>query len=108
MSLVPSPHDAPLFVVQEGSGVKPILASHFNRFLKSCVLAADFNPNHFSSHIFRQGGATFAFSCGVPTELIKAQNDWQSDAYLIYLKLSTQKKLDILNVISARLSHISL
>ena len=108
LSLVPAPHDAPLYVVQEGSGIKPILASHFNRFLKSCVRAAGFNPNHFSSRSFRQGGATFAFSCGAPTEFIKAQGDWQSDAYLIYLKLSTQKKLDILHAISTRLSHISL
>ena len=49
LSLVPSLHDMPLFVVEEGSGIKPILVSHFNRFLKSCVLAAGFNPNHFST-----------------------------------------------------------
>ena len=99
-SLAPAPLDLPLFMVSEGSGIKPVLASHFNLFFKACVLAAGFNPQHFSSRSFRQGGATFAFNCGVPSEFIKAQGDWQSDAYSIYLKLSTQKKLDILRSIS--------
>ena len=107
-SLVPAPLDSPLFMVSVGSGIKPVLASHFNRFFKACVRAAGFDPQHFSSRSFRQGGATFAFNCGAPSEFIKAQGDWQSDAYLIYLKLSTQKKLDILRSISTRLSHITL
>ena len=80
----------------------------FNRFLKSCVLTSGFNANNFLFRSFRQRGANFAFSCGAPTEFIKEQGDWQSDAYLIYLKLSTQKKLDMLHTISAQLSHISL
>ena len=95
-------------MVSEGSGINPVLASHFNRFFKACVLAAGFIPQHFSSRSFRQGGATFAFNCGAPSEFIKAQGDWHSDAYLVYLKLSTQKKLDILHSISTPLSHISL
>ena len=37
-------------------------------------------PDNFSSRSFRQGGATFAFNCGVPTKFIKAQGDWRSDA----------------------------
>ena len=53
-----------------------------------------------------QGGATFAFNCGAPTEFIKAQGDWRGDAYLVYLKLSTKKKLDILQAISARLFNL--
>ena len=105
LSLVPAPPSAPLFILPTGTGIKPILAHHFNRFLKSCALATGFNVHQLSSRSFRQGGATFAFNCGAPTEFIKAQGDWQSDAYLIYLKLSTQKKLDILHSISAHLTH---
>lgn len=103
-SLVPTP----LFMASEGSGIKPVLASHFNHFFQACVRAAGFNPHQFPSRSFRQGGATFAFNCGAPSEFIKVQGDWQSDVYLIYLKLSTQKKLDILCSISTHLSHISL
>ena len=66
------------------------------------------NPCCFSSRSFRQGGATFAFNGGAPTEFIKAQGDWRGDAYLLNLKLSTEKKLDLLQAISARLSHLDI
>ena len=97
-SLVPGPLVSPLFMVSEGSDIKPVLASHFNRFFKACVRAVG----------FCHGGAIFAFHCNAPSEFIKAQGDWQNDAYLIYLKLSMKKKLNILRSISTRLSHISL
>ena len=70
--------------------------------------AACFNLQHFLSRRYRQGGTTFAFNYGAPSEFIKAQGDWQSDTYLIYLKRSMQKKLDILHSISTHFSHISL
>ena len=99
-SLVPSQASSPLFVVNHFGSLQPLLAAHFNRFLKSCVAAVGLNPSNFSSRSFRQGGATFAFNCGAPTEFIKTQGDWRSDAYLVYLKLSTEKKLDILHLAS--------
>ena len=38
--------------------------------------------------------------CHVPTEFIKAQGDWKSDAYLVYLTLSSSKKLALLHAIA--------
>ena len=106
-SAVPSQASSPLFVVNHYGSLKPLLAAQFNRFFKSCVVAVGLNPSNFSSRSFRQGGATFAFNSGAPTEFIKAQGDWRSDAYLVYLKLSTEKKLDILRSVSVRLSHLA-
>ena len=103
---VPSQASLPLFVVYHRGSLKPLLATHFNRFFKSCVAAVGLNPSNYSSRSFRQGGTTLAFNCGAPTEFIKAQGDWRSDAYLVYLKLSTEKKLDILRSISIRLSNL--
>ena len=80
LSNVPAPLSAPLFIVQSGNCFKPILAHHFNRFLKSCAHATGFSAHQLSSRSFRQGGATFAFNCRAPTEFIKAHGDWQSDA----------------------------
>ena len=105
---VPALDSSPLFIVHHGRSLKPILAAHFNRFFKSCITTVGLEPDSFSSRSFRQGGATFAFNCGAPTEFIKAQGDWPSDAYLVYLKLSTKKKLDILQAISARLSGLAI
>ena len=105
---VPALDSSPLFIVHHGRLLKPILAAHFNRFFKSCIATVGLEPGSFSCRSFRQGGATFAFNCGTPTEFIKAQGDWRSDAYLVYLKLSTKKKLDILQAISARLSGLAI
>ena len=105
---VPERASSPLFIVNHGRSFKPILAAHFNRFFKSCITTVGLKPDNFSSPSFHRGGATFAFNCGAPTEFIKAHGDWHSDAYLVYLKLSTKKKLDILQAISARLSHLAI
>ena len=58
-------------------------------------------------HSFRRGGATFAFRAGAPSEFIKAQGDWMSDAFLVYLVISPQDKTRILQSITARLAHKS-
>ena len=42
-------------------------------------------PANYSGHSLCCGGATFAFQCGIPAELIKMQGDWRSNAYLLYL-----------------------
>lgn len=41
----------------------------------------------YSAHSFRRGGATLALLCGVPSEVIKAQGDWSSLAYLNYVDI---------------------
>ena len=105
---VPNLPSSPLFIVNQDGFFRPLFAAHFNRFFKACINTVGLKPEHFSSRSFRQGGATFAFNCGAPTEFIKAQGDWRSDAYLVYLKLSPKKKLDILQAISARLSNFTL
>jgi len=77
LSLLPALLDAPPFMVSEGIGIKPVLTSHFQH------ARSGFQSSSFFVSSFRQGGATFAFNCSVPSEFIKAQGDWQSDAYLI-------------------------
>ena len=91
-SLVPASSDSLVFLAPYSSGFTPVLARHFNLFLKRCVSSIGEDPSHFSSPSFRKGGATFAFNCGVPTDFIKAQGDWKSYAYLVYLTLSSSKK----------------
>jgi len=49
------------------------------------VLGLD--PNNFSPHSFRHGGATYAFQAGVPEHLTQIHGDWRSDAYKLYLAL---------------------
>ena len=80
-----------------GGGVnRPILAHQYNAFIKASLSAIGLNS--------ARGGATFAFSHEAPTAFIKAQGDWKSDAYLVYLTLSTENKFKILHSITNRLS----
>ena len=88
---VPTLPSSPLFIVNQDGSFRPLLTAHFNQFFKACISTVGLKPDHFSSHSFRQGGAPFALNCSMPTKFIKAQGDWRSDAYLIYLKLSTKK-----------------
>ena len=48
----------------------------------------------YSPHSFRRGGATFEFQVGAHPLFIKCLGDWSSDAYLIYLTLSNEDKVE--------------
>lgn len=100
----PVSSQSPLFVSKSRGTYRPILAHQYNAFIKASVTALGLDPTKYSSHSFRRGGATFAFCCNAPTAFIKTQGDWKSDAYLVYLTLSNESKLKILNSITTRLS----
>ena len=97
------PPRSPLFVCNEWGVNRPILAHQYNAFIKALLSAIGLNSANYSSHSFRRGGATFAFSHEAPTAFIKAQGDWKSDAYLVYLTLSTENKFKILHSLTNRL-----
>ena len=92
LAINPGPVCAPLFSVFSGSGLAPITYKQFCVFLSRVLSKLHLDPSLYSPHSFRQGGATFAFDCHIPPEIIKLQGDWKSDAYLVYLELSQQQK----------------
>ena len=104
--LAPTPvsSQSPLFVSKSRGTYLPILAHQYNAFIKASITALSLDPTKYSSHSFCRGGTTLAFCCNAPTTFIKAQGDWKSDAYLVYLTLSNESKLRILNSITTRLS----
>ena len=50
------------------------------------LAALGLQPEPYSGHSFRRGGASFAFALHLPGELSQLQGDWSSDAYLRYLE----------------------
>ena len=70
------------------SPLRPITHRNFASFLSKILSMLDLDPQSFSPHSFRRGGASFAFECNVPGEFIKFQGDWRSDGYLVYLEMS--------------------
>ena len=52
----------------------------------ACILKnLNFDPNLFSWHSFRRGGATLASQNGIDPALIKTHGRWESEAYLRYV-----------------------
>ena len=80
----------------------------FQTRLRSALAAAGVvDPGRFSSHSFRRGGATFAFLCGVPAEIIKILGNWKSDAYLQYLYIPLEARLAASQLIKLRIMYRS-
>ena len=101
LSLVPGSEMVPAFSLPSNSRLKPVTYSQFMQVLRALVARIGLAPGEYSTHSFRRGGATFAFKSQVPGELIKTQGDWTSDAYLRYLDLSMESRLQV----AVRMGH---
>ena len=65
--MVPANDDSLAFVFPNG---KPVLYSNLQTNLKRMIKKTGIDPEIFSSHSFRRGGATWAFKAQVPAEFI--------------------------------------
>ena len=83
-----------LFSYNTRLGKSVITQSEFTQFLRSILSKCGYESNLFSGHSLRRGGATWAFSKGVKTEMVKHHGDWKSDAYLVYIEFSMSQKLE--------------
>ncbi|KAK2548904.1 hypothetical protein P5673_030846 [Acropora cervicornis] len=48
------------------------------------------------------------FECNVPAELIKFQGDWRTDAYLVYLEMSSSQKRLAVNSMASRIWQLTI
>jgi len=99
-SLLPAPADSPAFVVpSQDPSRRPLTAVTKANFVsvlhRRLALAGVSSPSSFCGHSFRRGGANWAFSSGLPGELIQVFGDWSSDAYKSYLEYSLEAKLRV-------------
>lgn len=59
--------------------------SYSTNHLTDLLRLSGLNPDNYSGHSFRRGGATYASSLGISHKLMQLQGDWASTAYLEYL-----------------------
>ena len=78
-------NSAALFTYMDKGKYITLCHSKFVNTLKSVLKSIWYNSELYSGHSFRRAACSFASSCGVPTEMIKMQGDWRSEAYLQYL-----------------------
>jgi integrase len=96
--LVPAHPASPMFILPGREGFVPLTKHVFVSHFRTCLGSAGVpNAPSFRGHSFRRGAASWAFSCGVPGELIQLYGDWSSDAYKLYLEFSLEAKLQLAN-----------
>jgi len=95
LTAVPARPEDPAFCVGRQASRSPISYTDFQVFLKRLVALAGWDPSVFSSHSLRRGGASLAFRAKVPGELIQVQGDWASDAYLRYLSIPLDQRIQV-------------
>jgi hypothetical protein len=93
--LLPAQDVSPAFIRVVKDKSCPFTYALLQKTLKSLIQRTGRNPDQYSSHSLRRGGATWAFRAGVPAQLIQLQGDWRSDAYLEYLKFSLHDKIQV-------------
>ena len=93
----------PAFVFKEEGQVKWLTSSIFIKTFRAVIGRKGYNTSHFTGHSFRRGGATWAFQCGMPGELIQICGDWVSDSYKRYLEFSTSNKLELAALLTKNL-----
>ena len=104
--LAPFPPKTPLFSYPVRDTYRSLHHQSFSIALKSALNKAGYQASKYSGHSFRRGGASFAFSCGIPADLIKIQGDWSSDAYLRYLSSPVSQRQKLLDSVSSHIIKI--
>ncbi|XP_006820540.1 uncharacterized protein LOC102804827 [Saccoglossus kowalevskii] len=102
VDMLPAPSEAPLFLAPSSTGsLHPLTYQSFVRHPRSLLSSTGLDPNSYSGHSFRRGGASFAFQLGADPESIKAQGDWHSQAYLLYMESLFSRRLRTASCIRA-------
>ena len=88
---VPAPQHAPAFTYHKGKFVNYAM---FTSRLKKVLGKAGLNPDLFSGHSFRRGGASFLFSAGASQLMVQILGGWSSLVYTRYLFMSESDRMD--------------
>ena len=91
METVQAPPDAPAFTYGQG---KFVGYSQFTSRLKQVLRRAGLNPDLFSGHSFRRGGASFLFSSGASQLMVQVLGGWSSLVYTRYLFMNETERLE--------------
>ena len=101
----PVTQPSPAFLHYRKGHAAPITHSAFTDKLRKVLSHAGFPANKFSGHSFRRGGASYAFRCGDPVELISLQGDWSSDAVLLYIAQPLERRLSVAKLIAQNIDY---
>jgi hypothetical protein len=90
-SIVHAPPNAPAFSYTSRSFINYKV---FTTRMKKLLGLAGLNPDFYSGHSFRRGGASFLFSVGASQLMVQVLGNWSSMVYTRYLYLSEEDRLE--------------
>ena len=99
-SKFPVNQTAPAFSYMSLGRLISLTYSTYVARLRHFLTLIGLQPSKYAGHSLRRGGATWAFNCGARGEMVKAQGDWRSDAYLKYLELPPSSLSDIVKAMA--------
>lgn len=82
-----------------------ITYSKFTTRLKALLRQSGYNPDLFSGHSFRRGGASFLHACGGSALMVQSSGDWSSQCFTRYLYLTEAERLKAQLLISHGISN---
>lgn len=77
------PKTGPLFITKEGY---PVRSQQFATILKECITSLGLDPQRYTSHAFRIGGASYAHQQNFSETQLKRLGRWNSSAYTKYIR----------------------
>ena len=85
------PRTCPAFSYLVNGTVKCVTHKSFTDYLKTLLVKIGLDPNNWSGHSFRRGGATLLYRLGIDPLTIQACGDWSSDTFLRYLEVNIDR-----------------
>ena len=82
------PNYCPAFSYVLNGRVKCVTYRSFTTFLKTLLTKIGLNPDLWSGHPFRRGGASLLYKLGIDPRTIQACGDWSTDTFLRYLEVN--------------------
>ena len=95
LQLSPVSPQSPAFSYLLASAPCSLIQHQFIDTLRLLLSWEGIPESKFSGHSLRRGGASHAFNTGVRSELIKLHGDWRSSAYLGYLEMCPNTRLQV-------------
>ena len=89
-----APGDSPAFSFSKNGHLTSVCYRTFTARLKSLLSSSGLQPEKYSGHSLRRGGATFLHACGASHLQIQACGDWASQVFTRYLYVSLDQRLE--------------
>ena len=85
------PNHYPAFTYYDNGRIDCVTHQSFTTYLKLLLRQIGLDPDRWSGHSFRRGGASLLYRLGLDPLTIQACGDWKTDTFLKYLEVNFER-----------------